>query len=325
MTQAVVALVGLLALGAGPAKPSPIAEPRFHFDIATASGAATSTWASLAYDREHDELFAVFGGLVHVFNGSGMESYAFGGDGDLGAVERLTLLPGGDLLLLTALEGRRVVLRTDYRGEKLRAVQIDPMPDGFDGFVVERLQVQGDKLYWVQTNPMRVVVTDLNGQLAQAYDLNGLVSARSPEIRLGMSGFHADPQGNMIITLPYAFLAFVVSPAGALKQFGVRGSSPGKFNVVGAVTVDENGYLFVLDRLRSVVMIFDQNQKFVVEFGYRGDGPKNLIAPYDLAVGNGKVFVSQARDRGVKVFSYEVRQPAPAASGPAQRPGAGRG
>jgi hypothetical protein len=91
------------------------------------------------------------------------------------------------------------------------------------------------------------------------------------------------------------------------------------------VSTDDQGNLFVLDRLRSVVMVFDPDLTFQLEFGYRGEGPSNLIAPYDLAVGNGKVFVSQARDRGVKVFHYQVAKDAPAVSAPAPRPGAGRG
>jgi len=119
-----------------------------------------------------------------------------------------------------------------------------------------------------------------------------------------MNGFWVDAQGRFVFTMPYAFTAFVMSPSGELTQFGSRGSAPGKFNVVGAVATDEQGNLFILDRLRSVVLVFDPNFKFVYEFGYRGEGPTSLIAPYDLAVGNGKVFVSQARDRGVKVFRY---------------------
>ena len=108
-----------------------------------------------------------------------------------------------------------------------------------------------------------------------------------------------------------AFTAGVVSPSGALRLFGTRGSSPGKFNIAGSIVADERGWIFVLDRLRSVVIVFDPKLKFVLEFGYRGDGPTNLIAPFDLAVGNGRIFVSQARDRGVKVFQYDFSKPAP--------------
>ena len=158
---------------------------------------------------------------------------------------------------------------------------------------------------------MRVVVTDGEGAVIQTHDLAALVRKKDPDLKVGMNGFWVDGQGNFIFTLPYAFTAFVLSPTGVLRQFGSRGSSPGKFNIVGSVAADERGWLFVLDRLRSVVLVFDPSLRFVLEFGYRGDGPTNLIAPFDLAVGNGKVFVSQARNRGVKVFQYDFSRPPP--------------
>ena len=332
MTHAVAALLGLLALGAGPITPAPTLDVQFNFDIASASGVVGTTWASVSYDQKHDELFTVSGGLVHVYNEAGMESYSFGGDGDLGSVERVAVLDSGETLVLTAVDGKRTVLRCDFRGERVGTYQVEPLPDGFEKFTPDRIQVQQDKVYLVEISSMRVLVGDLEGHLAQAYDLAGLVRGKNPDMRLGMSGFWADPAGNMVVTMPYAFTAFAVSSAGELRQFGTRGSSPGKFNIVGSVAVDEQGYLFVLDRLRSVVIVFDRALRFITEFGYRGDGPTNLIAPYDLAVGNGKVFVSQARERGVKVFRYEVVQPpppapprAPAFGSPGRPAGAGRG
>jgi hypothetical protein len=126
-----------------------------------------------------------------------------------------------------------------------------------------------------------------------------------------MNGLWVDGQGNYYFTMPLSFTAFVMSPERALRQFGSRGSSPGRFNIAGSIVTDERGWIFVLDRLRSVVMVFDPALQFVFEFGYRGDGPSNLIAPFDLAVGNGKIFVSQARSRGVKIFQYDFSKPAP--------------
>lgn len=329
------ALAGALTLAAAPAVPAPpggaparpsppparpapprpaMAEPQYLFDIATAAGGGGSTWAALAYDRKHDELFAIYDGLVHVFSASAMESYAFGGDGDLGNVERVALLESGEMLLLTSTEARRAVVRCNFRGERLGGFEVKP-PEGFEGFAPDRIQVEGQKVYLVQTAAMRVLVTDLAGQVEKAYDLATMVLARTPDLKLGMSGFWADARGNLAFTMPFAFTAFVLDPSHRLRQFGTRGSSPGKFNIAGAIAIDESGYLFVLDRLRAVVMVFDPALRFLVEFGYRGEGPSNLIAPYDLAVGNGKVFVSQARDRGVKVYRYELpASPAPPAA-----------
>lgn len=306
MAQPIAALLGALSLAAAPARPAPAAAPRFLFDIATATGGSESTWASLTYDRAHDELLVVSGGQVHLFNAAAMETYAFGGDGDLGVVERVGLLDGGDLLVVSNVEGRCALVRCDYRGERKGPFEVKPLPGELAGFDPDRIVVQGGKVYLAQTGPMRVVVTDQQGQVERVHDLAALVRAQAPGLGGGMSGFWVDGQGNLIFTMPYAFAAFVLSPSGELRRFGVRGSAPGKFNIAGAVASDEQGNVFVLDRLRSVVLMFDPALKFVVEFGYRGDGPGSLVAPFDLAVGNGKVFVSQARHRGVKVFRYQT-------------------
>jgi hypothetical protein len=313
MAHPIAALLGALSLLAAPPAPAPVAEARHLFDIATQTGAATSTWAALAYDRAHDELFAAFGGQVHIYNSAAMESYTFGGDGDLGLVLRLGLLESGEMLLFSTMDGRRSIIRADFRGEPLGPWEAKPIPAAFAGFEPDRIVVQGGKVYLVQTGRMRVVVADLDGKVERSVDLDRVVRAKDPEIKTGMNGFWVDEGGNFYFTMPYAFTAFVLSPSGDLRQFGTRGSSPGKFNIVGAVATDEQGNIFVLDRLRSVVMVFDPTLAFLGEFGYRGDGPDNLISPYELVVGNGKIFVSQARERGVKVFHYKPPpRPAPA-------------
>jgi hypothetical protein len=311
MALPIAALVALLSLAAADPPPPPPAEPSFLFDLATSIGTSESTWATLAYDRKHDELFAVNGGLVHIFNTAGMETFSFGGDGDLGTVERVAVFESGEFLLLSTVNGRRAMFRCDYRGERLGTFEPKPLPEAFARFEPDRLLLAGGKVYLVETASMRVVVTDAEGVVEQTQDLAALVQKKDPDLKIGMNGFWVDGQGNLLFTLPYAFTAFVLSPAGVLRQFGTRGSSPGKFNIAGSIVTDEKGYIFVLDRLRSVVMVFDPSVRFVFEFGYRGDGPTNLVAPFDLAVGNGKVFVSQARDRGVKVFQYNFAKPAP--------------
>jgi hypothetical protein len=310
MALPIAALLGILAL-APPEAAAPLPpEPGFIFDLATSIGASESTWAAVTYDRKHDELFTVHGSLVHIFNEAGMKTFTFGGDGDLGLVERVAVFESGDLLLLGYLNGRRTILRCDYRGELLGRFEPKPLPEALASWIPDRILIANGRVYLVDTVSMRVVVTDGEGNVEQTHDLAAVVRKREPDIKLGMNGFWVDGQGNFAFTLPYAFTAFVMSPEGVLRQFGTRGSSPGKFNIVGAIATDEKGWLFVLDRLRSVVMVFNPQLKFILEFGYRGDGPENLIAPFDLAVGNGKIFVSQARDRGVKVFQYDFTRPA---------------
>ncbi|UCF09877.1 MAG: hypothetical protein JSW65_07420, partial [Candidatus Bipolaricaulota bacterium] len=63
------------------------------------------------------------------------------------------------------------------------------------------------------------------------------------------------------------------------------------------------GFIYVADTLRCVVMVFDRDFNFQMEFGYRGPRPDNLIGPRNLATnGRSKLYVSQVRRRGVSVF-----------------------
>ena len=90
----------------------------------------------------------------------------------------------------------------------------------------------------------------------------------------------------------------MLSPDGTLQGFGVRGSAPGKFNVISGIARDERGYYYVSDILKSAVLVFDKNFRWLKEFGYRAATPGSLVAPVDVAAGDGKVFVSQFADAG---------------------------
>ena len=72
---------------------------------------------------------------------------------------------------------------------------------------------------------------------------------------------------------------------------------------MGGIAADKTGNIYVADRLKSVVLVFDQSFQFVKQFGYRGPKPGNLIGPRDLAVApDGTLYVSQLRSRGVSAF-----------------------
>lgn len=99
-----------------------------------------------------------------------------------------------------------------------------------------------------------------------------------------------------------------------MRDVGHAGSAPGGFGVVAGIVGDENGNVIVADKGRGVVMVFDANLEFVTEFGSGGDGRGSLVRPTDLTLGPaGKIYVTQARDRGVAVLKASVgsRPPTP--------------
>jgi hypothetical protein len=160
--------------------------------------------------------------------------------------------------------------------------------------------------FLVGTNGMRAIVADKQGVFQKGYDFAQILEIPEkdrPDTEI--TGFSLDRNGNMLFTVTVLFKAYVVSPDGKVEgAFGKAGSAPGMFGVVGGIVVDDNGNYLVVERLRSVVMVFNKEFRFLHEFGYRGDKPGNLIRPSELAVGNsGKLYVTQSRNRGVAVFS----------------------
>src|SRR6185503_10591293 len=100
------------------------------------------------------------------------------------------------------------------------------------------------------------------------------------------------------------FRAYAVSPEGEVTSFGKVGGAPGQFGVVSGIARDDQGRVFVADKLRSVVMVFDKSLRFVTEFGFLGLGADNLVRPDQLVLGEGgKLYVTQLYNRGVAVFS----------------------
>jgi hypothetical protein len=180
---------------------------------------------------------------------------------------------------------------------------------------------------------MKVLVVGESGRFKKSYDLNREMKPFMPrEDRqrelstsdwrkrkldgVDLSGFAVDDKGNIFFTVPVLFSAFKLTPRGELRRFGRSGSAKGKFGVVSGIATDDRGYIYVSDRLRSVVLIFDRNLIFQTEFGYRGNQPSNLIVPDDLAIDSlGNVYVGQAANRGVSVFKIVHQDASPPMAG----------
>jgi hypothetical protein len=306
----------------------------FEHDLSTATGVVPVTWASLVHDRSRAETFVIAEGFVRVFDAAGMETFRFGDDGSLGNVLRVAVQDDGGMVLLTLQGGRRLLLRCDYRGEVVAPLPLKGVPDSLAGFEPDQLVQRNGLLFLADRGSMRVVVTDLDGAYRRFYDLRRIVAAAVPadsDPKPGgyMDGFNVDASGNLLFTMSSMFQAAIVSPSGAVRLFGARGSTPGRFNNVAGIDADEKGNLYVTDRLRSVVSVWSPELKHLGEFGYRGYDRTNLITPYEIATGNGRVFVAQAARRGVRVFRVRIVRwvegsgPDDAEAPPPLRPGGG--
>lgn len=254
-------------------------------------------------DQQRDEVYVVYQNVVRVFNASGMEVYNFGDDLDLGGILDASADANGDIVLLSYKQRTRVT-RCDFRGVPIGPIEITNLPAGVV-FRANRLVVQHGRFYFADLAASSLTVTDPGGKCLQHVEFSRLIGAAEVQ-RAGaeMLGFTVDRDGTVFFTMPTLFKVYKYSPDGKLSAFGIPGSSAGRFGIIAGIAIDSRGDVFVSDKLRSVVMAFDKDFRFLIEFGYRGAGPENLIVPDNLAVDRqDRLYVSQGRRRGVSVFA----------------------
>jgi DNA-binding beta-propeller fold protein YncE len=217
----------------------------------------------------------------------------------------------------------------NFRGEEVAEISLQNIPATFSKFAADSLIHRNGSLYLVDSDSMKVLVVDEAGRFEKSYDLSRVIKPfipredRQRELSISdwrkkkledidLHGFTVDNEENIFFTVPVLFAVFKLSPRGELRKFGKSGSAKGKFGVVSGIATDDMGYIYVSDRLRSVVMVFDRNMIFQTEFGYRGNQPSNLLVPDDLVIDSlGNVYVGQAANRGVSVFKVVHHEASP--------------
>jgi hypothetical protein len=127
-----------------------------------------------------------------------------------------------------------------------------------------------------------------------------------------ISGAGMDGSGNLALTIGRAVPRFSRSHRREdARELGKSGSAVGAFGNIGGIGLDAQGRVYVVDRIRKVVMIFDADatHTFLREFG--GD-PRELgmlVMPSDVVIdGRGRAYVTQVGSGGVSVFQCNERE-----------------
>ena len=122
----------------------------------------------------------------------------------------------------------------------------------------------------------------------------------------GVLAAAAGAQAQAAVRLPAADRA-LAAPAAPLFAVGrAEGSDHEIFGRVAHVAFDRADNLYVLDQGRGRIVVFDRQGRFVRQFGRRGRGPGELMAPMRLAIASdGSVVVSDPARGGYLLFSPE--------------------
>lgn len=286
-------------------------EASFLYRLSNFSGPVPYNWANISVDQERNEIYVLDPGAgdITVFNAQGMEFYRFAEDGSLRTATDLALDKDGNILVLSSVRSNVVIIKCNFRGEPIGQVALKNFPPDFSDFLPVRMIYRQGLLYLLDSNSLKIAVTDANGVFQNGYDLGSLAGIEGFKRDLtDIDGFSVDSEGNMLFTIPVKFAAFALSPDGEIIKFGTPGGSPGKFNNVGGIVADDRGYYYVADKLKSAILVFDKDFRFQLEFGYRGFRPENLTSPRNLALDSqGRLYVSEIGNKGISVFQITYK------------------
>jgi len=280
------------------------------YELSDFNGPVPYNDAILHADRKHDEVYAVVGGEVRVFNRNGMEIYRFQQETTDGRIMALAVDERGDIFTLKLDREAQGddrnwwIQRSDYRGELIGRIDVSELPTEIADFVPNRMFLHDGRFVLVSTSGMQVVTVDRSGRFQSRLDLAELLQIEKPD-SLEISGFSIDRSGNLLFTIPVHFRAYVVAPDETVRSFGSPGSARGKFGIVAGIVGTDDGHYVVTDKLRRVVMVFDSSFRVVAEFA--GSDRRDLARPTALALGNaGKVYVTQTQNRGIAVLGLST-------------------
>jgi hypothetical protein len=278
---------------------------RFLYTLSDFSGTKPFSSARINQDPVKQEIYAMVGEAVSVFNTSGMEVYRFDYDPTIGIVSDVAVLGNGQLAMLASKGPLTRLVRCSFRGEPLGTIELSGLPADFAAFSPNRVFARDGKIYQVSYTAMQIVISDEQGAFITGVDLaKGLGMSEKERDESGLGGGAIDHDGGFLFTIPASAKVYLISADGKQRVFGKRGSAPGRFGVVTGIAVDRDGNILVVDKLRCVVMIFDRtNFTLIKEFGNRGFQPGNLIGPDDILVDKqNRAYVSSLRKRGISVY-----------------------
>ncbi len=303
-------------------------EAVFAYKLSDLSGPVSSMWSRIDVDPAFDEVYSlnIDDGLIQIFNGQAMQVHAFGDNYPIVSSNDLAVAENGEVYVLFGRRSSGQLVHFDYRGDLIGTVTLQGLPDEFKAFSGKFVDYLDGEIYIADAYQLRVAVFSPEGHFRRGLDLRQPLREsvegelaeedlrESARMKLeesleslsqaSMGGFSVGADGTLYYTLPTMFKAYRMTMDGDFDEFGTPGGAPGKFGVVAGIEADDEGNIYVADRLRCVVLIFDREFNFLSEFGYRGPGPDNLAVPDDIVVDeqNGKLYVSQAANLGVSVF-----------------------
>ena len=97
------------------------------YNLSSFSGPLRYEGFRVSVDQESGETYLIYQNLVRIFSPSGMETFSFGDDLDLGHILDAAVDTTGNIILLSFKDSRSLVTRCNFRGEPIGPFEITHM------------------------------------------------------------------------------------------------------------------------------------------------------------------------------------------------------
>lgn len=163
------------------------------------------------------------------------------------------------------------------------------------------LAILAERVYVVDSGLRQVCVFKKNGAFLFAFGQDRLLRPAGIACRSSQGTVYVADAGRHTI---HVFDA-VGEP---LKEMGLRGTGPGRFNFPTHLCMDEAGQLYVSDTLNYRIQVFGPDDRFVRMFGQQGDRPGNFAHPCGIAADRaGNVYVTDRQFENIQIFDAQGR------------------
>ncbi len=93
-----------------------------------------------------------------------------------------------------------------------------------------------------------------------------------------------------------------------VSRIGQEGEQEGQFRLIGDLALDEQGNIYVTDKVKGQITKFDKSGVFQNTFGKLGDNIDQLVRPKGISIDkDGRIWVADAATEVIKIMDAEGR------------------
>jgi DNA-binding beta-propeller fold protein YncE len=191
-------------------------------------------------------------------------------------------------------------------GDDTRYVEAGRYPGRYDDIVAFRqpsavLALEDGSAWVVAYGTNEILQIDVNGLISRRRrgPINGF--DRPYDIARGQDGrlFLSESRGGRIS---------VLNAEGEWQYYiGSKGLGAGQLAGPQNITIDEDGYVYVVEYGNRRISKFDPDGTFIVSFGQREEGFRGFLSPTGIAAGSGRIFVADGISREIYAFDKNGR------------------